>query len=62
MISGLQASPMEEFRLGYRPTGLTVAVNHLGCLRVDIYSGDYALDDPTGYAARIAALIANPAL
>lgn len=57
-----QVGMQEEWRLGYRPSGLTVAANHLGCLRIEIYSGDYATEDPTGYAARVAALVANPDL
>lgn len=57
-----QVGMMEEWRVGYRPTGLTVASNHLGALRVEIYAGDFSLDDPAGYAARIAALVATPEL
>lgn len=36
--------------------------SHLGAARVEIYEGDYSLDDPAGYAGRIAALIASPGL
>lgn len=58
-----QLSMMEEMRLGYRPTAITTTgTNHLGCLRIDIYSGDITLDDPTAYAARITALKATPEL
>lgn len=57
-----QVGMQEEMRIGYRPTGLTVAGNHLGALRMDIYAGDISLDDPAGYAARVNALIANPDL
>lgn len=57
-----QVGMLEEMRIGYRPSGLTVAANHLGALRVDIYAGEYPIDDPAGYAARIAALTATPDL
>lgn len=63
ILQHYQVGMMEEMRLGYRPTALTTTgTNHLGCLRIDIYAGDYALDDPTGYAARVAALMATPDL
>lgn len=57
-----QVGMMEEMRLGYRPTALTTASNHLGVLRADIYVGDFTTDDPTAYAARIAALTTTPEL
>jgi len=57
-----QVGMLEELRIGYRPAGLTVAANHLGALRVEIYAGDYSVDDPAGYAARVAALVATPDL
>jgi len=58
-----QLSMMEEIRLGYRPTALTTTgTYHLGCLRIDIYAGDITVDDPAGYAARVAALVATPDL
>lgn len=58
-----QGLALEEMRIGYRPTAITTSGgNGLGALRCDIYEGDYSLDDPAGYAARIDALIANPAL
>lgn len=56
-----QVQSIEEFRLGFRPTNITTTAGlHMGCLRADIHVGDYTLDDPTGYAARIAQLIADP--
>lgn len=57
-----QVGMMEEMRIGYRPTALTTASNHLGVLRIDIYSGDFTTDDPTAYAARVAALTTTPDL
>lgn len=61
MAQNTQVDKIEEMRLGYRATNITTtAGKHLGCLRADIHVGDYTLDDPTGYAARIAQLIADP--
>lgn len=57
-----QVPMLEEMRLGYRPTALTTTSNDLGCLRIDIYAGDFATENPTEYAARITALVATPEL
>lgn len=58
-----QVGMLEEMRIGYRPTALTTSGSyHLGCLRIDLYAGDFATENATEYAARVAALVATPEL